>query len=1557
MSSEERQSALSRSPIAPKTDLPVGLECMLYKRDGVVSQGSTPQSFKDCNAAAMDQVLSHVLAPLLQCSDNPDRPVLNLLNCSGHITRLVHLLLETCHAHPLPWLEQRDAAVDGRIGSRYTELLSADRKSSTAFDGNEVYSATSLKSCWANTCVFKGRWQFEVSLMTSGDIRLGWSCNARAGGTYLLSFPDKVMHETCHYTYSGRRKLKFCGGQWNYGVEWLDGDVIGCLIDMDAGTVSYSRNGDDLGMAFDCITRGASHAYMPYVSAPAGEKCIVNFGGRPLRYPSAGYKPLVDGVPSQFGGASTLLECLHRLAVLGASPPSSSAVPVTSSLLATATAQIQDSLAKVTFIVGHHLFVPFLSAYFQRGVHSYLIPSQLIPFLLQLDGPVTAENSLAPRPILARFLEMMSSLLDVEHLAILLKYITEGLHLVHGFSPLCLDLQPQLSYAVVLLEMLRNARCRSLIVTDTRIRFSDWLGYATNGSIPEPGTLKDMIPVVWWEGCQIQDEQHNKQAYEQITANLVRQCAVLDKVHESICKALLQDEVEDGDMTFFDESSQIVVARELRRQVRMLPANPTADAALETSAITLLSGMAVPMVKALCEVWDELAADFPAAPKSKDLCLVDSLFYSLSGHCSEYTRLGGSLAHLSKEYAEALEEDAETFGEEEEELSEFATLISLADTILLIFHNWSCKDLILCSQCFHQIKELNSSMETFRELREKAGDSENFEGETLTCVDTYLQQTQSELERHSRTMACLRASTFSKDMCDVLAWACHVTMSVTARFLDKNELFGFLPEHYVRVMFDMFFCLRVVHHIVHDFFEREDADSLVKQLAQLICRVVPSKHVVLPDAHDMCTQYLSMFCCLPECRAAISEQPADQLKELYLHVMESLSDSNSHNWVQATVVATRLWMIPSFADHAVTPLLVAQPSMAAEEVVLFLETDAFSEYVTYPSAMTDKEVDLLKECLSDNVVSTGLLNSLLNRLNWSFSELVGIMQELQSSGGDSHRPDYERRLTRTCSFSFSLVVMFLRLIERIALLVPQVWVGKNHPTAAIMLPRLCQTLGQILTRFATRGSLFEQLPARHLAALPDVKAAYLLTACSGIFLSLTIEASTPDMQERGVQAIVEETSLELSILCQIIGVDVDEVRQRRRASSSTSNSSTSQDKNNDSATVAAAAVDAAEATDTPSGAALHNAAQDVSSQFHGFSLGDVEISKEDKHRIAQLADLIIAKDASLKEEKDGSESDENLCSICCAQSVSVKFVPCSHQSCMACISYQMMNDPRCFFCKVEVESFVSLTDEDKAAASSQDSSKETSSEQQQQKEEQKDQPITGSDDSEYTDERGMVHGSVEPPATVLLAENRFVDESESMPHHAQSREAGTPSASPPPPAVADSDADVVSPDEAWSNDSAKGAGNMTSPSTCPEANGGVSSSSSSTMDKSAVEPTAVEPEPDHPPVHDTGDEDMAVNEQGDGGSVPMEIEEEVQGHNGEQLLHVQDDGLNTAEIPEECNGEQIMEDEQPQLQHHEKQEEQLQVVELQAHEQQPQEESPVHLDSDVSKTNSAMDFE
>lgn len=52
-----------------------------------------------------------------------------------------------------------------------------------------------------------------------------------------------------------------------YGQEWAQGDVIGCAIDLDAATISFSRNGADLGIAFQNIRR---LAYFPAASLSYG---------------------------------------------------------------------------------------------------------------------------------------------------------------------------------------------------------------------------------------------------------------------------------------------------------------------------------------------------------------------------------------------------------------------------------------------------------------------------------------------------------------------------------------------------------------------------------------------------------------------------------------------------------------------------------------------------------------------------------------------------------------------------------------------------------------------------------------------------------------------------------------------------------------------------------------------------------------------------------------------------------------------------------------------------------------------------------------------------------------------------------------------------------------------------------------------------------------------------------------------------------------------------------------------------------------------------------------
>lgn len=53
-----------------------------------------------------------------------------------------------------------------------------------------------------------------------------------------------------------------------YGQDWAHGDVIGCGIDLDGLTVSFWRNGIDLGTAFQNIRR---LPYFPAASLSYGE--------------------------------------------------------------------------------------------------------------------------------------------------------------------------------------------------------------------------------------------------------------------------------------------------------------------------------------------------------------------------------------------------------------------------------------------------------------------------------------------------------------------------------------------------------------------------------------------------------------------------------------------------------------------------------------------------------------------------------------------------------------------------------------------------------------------------------------------------------------------------------------------------------------------------------------------------------------------------------------------------------------------------------------------------------------------------------------------------------------------------------------------------------------------------------------------------------------------------------------------------------------------------------------------------------------------------------------
>jgi Kip1 ubiquitination-promoting complex protein 1 len=171
-----------------------------------------------------------------------------------------------------------------------------------------VESSAPFSSARANACVWKGKWMYEVTLETSGVQQLGWA-------TLSSPFTDQkgVGDADDSYSFDGRRVTKWNNDPKPYGQPWAVGDVIGCCINLDAGETSFYRNGVSLGIAFAGIHNiEPKKGYYPAISLSEGERCHLNFGSHPFRYPVDGFDP-IESPPRSRMFMTYLLRCLFVL--------------------------------------------------------------------------------------------------------------------------------------------------------------------------------------------------------------------------------------------------------------------------------------------------------------------------------------------------------------------------------------------------------------------------------------------------------------------------------------------------------------------------------------------------------------------------------------------------------------------------------------------------------------------------------------------------------------------------------------------------------------------------------------------------------------------------------------------------------------------------------------------------------------------------------------------------------------------------------------------------------------------------------------------------------------------------------------------------------------------------------------------------------------------------------------------------------------------------------------------------------------------------------------------
>jgi len=193
----------------------------------------------------------------------------------------------------------------GRVGPPFVQLnlIKGQADCERRFTNiTRVLSKGGFATFRSSTAVISGRWQFEVSLRTAGIMQFGWTTPA---GRYTIE--EGIGDTEDSYAYDGKRRRKWNVEPESYGQAWTAGDIIGCAIDLDEGTITFSRNGVSMGVAFTDIPRKEKGAgYYAGGSFSHGESADFNFGSSPFQFPMEGCTPLHSPLSNADGGGDTI---------------------------------------------------------------------------------------------------------------------------------------------------------------------------------------------------------------------------------------------------------------------------------------------------------------------------------------------------------------------------------------------------------------------------------------------------------------------------------------------------------------------------------------------------------------------------------------------------------------------------------------------------------------------------------------------------------------------------------------------------------------------------------------------------------------------------------------------------------------------------------------------------------------------------------------------------------------------------------------------------------------------------------------------------------------------------------------------------------------------------------------------------------------------------------------------------------------------------------------------------------------------------------------------------
>ncbi|XP_059679226.1 E3 ubiquitin-protein ligase RNF123 [Gavia stellata] len=1216
--------------------------------------------------------------------------------------------------------DSRDQVAEGRLGpstvvldhtSGFEGLLLVDD------DLLGVIGHSNFGSIRATTCVYKGKWIYEVLISSQGLMQIGWcTLNCR------FNQEEGVGDTPDSYAYDGNRVRKWNVTTTNYGKSWAAGDIVSCLIDLDEGTIAFCLNGISLGTAFDNITRGAGMAYFPAISLSFKESVAFNFGSRPLRYPVEGYRPLQDPPIADLVKARKLLGYLKNVIHIGIDVTEGKLVEKDTSMW-----QLQgEPTVLITLAHIFNYFSPFMCKV-------YLVEDVLMTFLLSI---LEQGGAVEAHPLIQQLLDLMWLLMEEYEVHECLKQLLMSLLRAYRFSPIIPDLGLQIHYLRLTIAVLKHEKSRKYLLSNVLfdVLRSVVFFYIKSPLRVEEAGLQELIPTTWWpnrftkEGKESKEvkeesaeERLRRRAYERGCQRLKKRIEVVEGLQVQILKLLLNNKDRGG-----GEASRYIFLNKFRKFLQ--------ENASNRGNLTVLCPPEYMvcflhrLITALRFFWDGHKTKTPAALSSEEAYVPPQLFYNGKVDYFDLQRLGGLLSHLKKTLKDDLAAKAnvlidpaelqavtmDDLDEDEESATSAAQRPSAALAIggALARPGWLSSPTLGRANRFlstaavslmnprrplgalEKIKVRTLSVEqrteediegshgneglllgrppeepdqpitensllevldgivmmynlsVHQQLGKMVGVSDDVNEYAMALKDTEekisrcpkrrrdiheellkSQKVFSEKLNHlSRRLAWINVTIYSKEKMQDIYWLLQVCIRTIEHGDRTGSLFAFMPEFYLSVAMNSYSALKNYFSPVNSMEELPGYEETLMRLAAILAKHFADSRIVGTDIRDSLMQALASYVCYPHSLRAVERIPEEQRISMMKNL---LAPYEQRPWAQTNWILVRLWRGCGFGYRytRLPHLLKTKPEDASLP----------SLQKPCPSTLLQRHMaDLLR---SDRDLAPSFLNSVLNQLNWAFSEFIGMIQEIQQAAERLERNFVDSRQLKVCATCFDLSVSLLRVLEMTVTLAPEIFLDWNRPSSELLLRRLAQLLNQVLNRVTAERNLFDRVVNLRLPGLESVDHYPILVAVTGILVRLLSRGPADSSRRRATAVLLADPCFQLRSIQYLLG-------------------------HAEPSALAAAAP----ATDKRH-FSLHTYTEYISAE---------ELAKVDK----MLSHL--SEESKQAAATTLPTSEEDLCPICYAHPISAIFRPCSHKSCKACINQHLMNNKDCFFCKATI---------------------------------------------------------------------------------------------------------------------------------------------------------------------------------------------------------------------------------------------------------------------------------